>query len=198
MTTHNLIPAQTHGKHVDLFLDKTFAASSAASSAFTKASRRLLHPQRWHALSGKGTAAFDVLDGQLKISEKEVKESDFIRIDIPGPGPGAGNGYDWVKVVLIESAADHLGIKLMPCANPEENGDQPAHFFKEGSSSTLIVALEDRKLTASYHGRNEAPNNETGNVADNIRNTVIAAGALAGLSELQWKSLLKGLLEEKA
>lgn len=32
---------------------------------------------------------------------------------------------------------------------------------------------------------------------DKIRNAVVAAGAILGLSEIQWKSLLKGFLQKE-
>ncbi|PZR22946.1 MAG: hypothetical protein DI535_25085 [Citrobacter freundii] len=171
-----------------------FDDSTAASHAFHQSAQRLLHPQQWKDLSGTGSASFEVIDQQLNLTDREIAEGDYIRIDIPGPGPRSGNGYDWVKVELIESSGDHLGIKVKPCANPEEKQEEPAHFFSEASSSTLMVRLTDITLTASYHGRNETVNNETGNVAENIRNTAIATGALAGLSEVQWTKLIRGLL----
>jgi hypothetical protein len=50
-------------------------------------------------------------------------------------------------------------------------------------------------VTAHYFGRNEEPNTEGLGLTDKIRNVVVAGGALAGMSELQWTALLKGLLD---
>lgn len=188
MSRHPLIPPQTHGKQLTLSQQKMFADPIAASHAFRQSAQRLLHPQFWKELSGGASASFDVIDPQLNLTDREISEGDYIRINIPGPGPLSGNGYDWVKVALIESSGHRLGIQLKPCANPEEKQEEPAHFFSEASSSTLTIDLENTTLTACYYGRNETVNNETGNVVENIRNTLIAAGAKAGLSEFNGKN----------
>jgi len=194
MNKHQLIPPQVRGKEVNISRQKTLTGVAAAHVAFQQSSQRLLHPQKWKELAGGGSS-FEVLDHQLKQVEREVAEGDYLRIDVPGPGPGSGNGFDWVRVELVESSGAHLGIKLRPCANPEEKQEQAAHFFDEASSSTLMIGLENCTLTASYHGRNETPNNKTGHIVENIRNTLVATGAMTGLSELQWDKLLQGLLD---
>ena len=198
MDKDKLIPHNNEGKQVDLDEQKTFADKNAALEGFKQASQRLLHPQQWEELCGSGSASFDVLSENLSVKTEGIVEGDYIRINVPGPGPRSGDGYDWVRVALIESSDDaggHLGVKLVPCANPKEDGGEPSHFFSEDSSSTLTVRLNDLTLSARYHGRNETVNNETGSVVDNIRNTVVATGALAGFSEWQWKRLIRGLVE---
>ena len=50
-------------------------------------------------------------------------------------------------------------------------------------------------VTAHYKGRNESPNTDELALTDKVRNVVVAGGALAGVSELQWRALLKGLLD---
>ena len=40
----------------------------------------------------------------------------------------------------------------------------------------------------------EVPNTATEKGGDNVRNALIASGAIAGLSEAQWTALIKGLL----
>lgn len=91
---------------------------------------------------------------------------------------------------------DHaMGMLLRASDNPHGQVKDTAHFFTETATSSFILTLEGKTVTVSYHGRNESVNDETHSVKDNIRNSIIAAGARAGFSEMQWMSLLKGLLE---
>lgn len=200
MDNDRLIPSQQKGKQLDLQEKKAFSDHSSALAAYEKVLNNLLRPQLWQQLCGKGSAAFEVIGKEhLKPTDDTISEGDYIRINIPGPGPGSGDGFDWVKVSLIKEEkhanAKRAGIKLVPCANPLNENDTPSHFFTDESSSTLTVELSDTTVQTFYHGRNEEPNNETGKVTENIRNTLVAAGALAGLSEIQWRKLLKGLLQ---
>lgn len=201
MEKNDLIPVNDRGKQLNLQASTTLRTKEAAAARFKLAAARLLRPQRWQQLCGAASASFEVMGKKLKPLMRRVEEDDYIRINIPGPGPGLGDGYDWVRVSLIESSgvSDHrqLGLKLAAIPNPHSAEPSSAHFFKSGSSSTLIVHLDNMKVMATYHGRNEVVNNETGNVPDNIRNTIIAAGAMAGLSELQWSRLIHALIEEE-
>jgi hypothetical protein len=87
-------------------------------------------------------------------------------------------------------------MRLRPCPAPGKENNDTAHFFHDGATSSFIITRKDNVVTASYHGRNELPNVNTESAADNVRNGVVASGALLALSELQWAALLKGLLKE--
>jgi hypothetical protein len=50
-------------------------------------------------------------------------------------------------------------------------------------------------VTAEEHGRNEVPNTDTSSTIDNIRNTLVGWSARIGLSYPQWKSLVKGIID---
>ena len=85
-------------------------------------------------------------------------------------------------------------MKLRASGKPGEEGESAAHFFKEDATSSFVIHRKGNKVTASYHGRNEVPNTDTDKTIDNIRNSMVAMGALAGLSELQWSRIIKGFL----
>ena len=61
----------------------------------------------------------------------------------------------------------------------------------------LLLFTESNTVFSSYHGRNEVPNTDTEKLKDNIRNTIVGAGAMAGISELQWSRLTKSFLEKE-
>ncbi|HTN45651.1 MAG TPA: hypothetical protein VL098_04835 [Flavipsychrobacter sp.] len=197
-----LIPENEQGKQNDIVFSRTLPTREAAIQCFKRACKRVINPQIWHELTG-------MLSPEVKLYTEagEVHRlaavKDFFRLDIPGPGTLLGGGYDWVQVAAIEDQeaedADEaiFAMKLHPAADPQSDSSDAAHFFNAAASSTFVVHRLGNTVTASYHGRNELPNNKTRNTIDNLRNTVVAAGAAIGLSELQWKALIKNFLQEE-
>ena len=70
-------------------------------------------------------------------------------------------------------------------------------FFKEDATSTFIVERDGNNLRAAVHGRNELPNTKADKPLDKARNAIVGLGAMLGLSNPQWKSLVKGILDFK-
>ena len=144
-----------------------------------------------------------LVDEQGFILHRLIEQGDYLRIDIPGPGPTAGGGSDWVTVERIEDHSElaanveSFGLNLRPSAVPGNATGTVAHFFRQEATSTFIAERLDREVRISYYGRNELPNKETGSLIDNIRNSIVALGAAAALSELQWSALCKGILSEE-
>lgn len=89
-------------------------------------------------------------------------------------------------------------MALKPVPSPLGDADKPAHFFDRSASSTFIIRRTENLVVASYHGRNEQPNTDTGSVVDNIRNGAVAVAAMAGLSEVQWSALIDAFVSGKA
>ncbi|HUR67584.1 MAG TPA: hypothetical protein VMZ03_14620 [Chitinophagaceae bacterium] len=196
-----LVPPGTKGKSVDL--EQTFTATmlDEAKAVYEKAVKRLQQPSSWHKLTGDPGAVFTVKDPSTMAEKKSAAINDLIKIDLPAPGSPAGDGHDWVKVEKIsrdfdEQADESFGLLAKVTENPEDPEKGIAHFFAEGASSTFIIKRKGSTVTASYHGRNETPNTENPGLADKVRNTIVALGALAGISELQWKALLKGFIDK--
>jgi hypothetical protein len=192
----NLIPAQEKGKSLDLQEEVISEEVGAAKEIFQRAVERLSHPTSWHETAGTLSASFSI-DG--KNPGEAVQQGDHLRIAIPGPGLSEGDGEDWVRVEAIQKNFDSqydesFGILVMVCPNPHTKGDAVAHLFAEGASSTFLITRKGKTVTAQYKGRNELPNTEDLTVTDKVRNLVVAGGALAGISDLQWSALLKGLL----
>lgn len=129
---------------------------------------------------------------------RQVQEGDYFLINIPGRGLLSGGGYDCVQVVKIteskKSGKDETGITVKPVSNPKNSDPDTAHFFTDDASSTFIVRREGNTIYAEVHGRNERANTNSENIIDKARNLIVATGAMLGLSEVQWKSLTKVLL----
>lgn len=130
-----------------------------------------------------------------------MQAGDYLRIDIPGPGPAGGEGNDWVRVEKIDTDFDEhsnesFGLLLFVCGNPHTAGDAVAHFFGEGASSSFLIIRDGKSVIAKYKGRNETANTKQVPVNDKIRNLLVAGAAMAGVSQLQWSALLKGLISK--
>lgn len=202
MTTTDkyIIPENHTGKAVDIEHTRTEENVEKAVSEFSAIKSALLQPHKWQSIAGKATASFEI-DSPLG-KGGAIKEGDFIKVKIPGPGSPAGEGYDWVRAEkvlqnVVEGADESVVIQLRACSDPHTKGQDIAHFFSDEATSTFILKRIDQKIVASYHGRNERPNTDTEKIADTLRNAVVAAGAMVGLSELQWDALIKGLLNDQ-
>jgi hypothetical protein len=191
-----LVPLQEKGKSLDLAEKVIAADEDSAKKLFQDAVYLLCRPVLWHDTVGALSASFSV-DG--KQQEQVIEPGDHIRIKIPGPGLSEGDGKDWVRVDAVDKNLDEqfdesFGVLLIVCPNPHTTGDAIAHFFGEGASSSFLLTRKDNTVTGHYKGRNESPNTEELTLTDKIRNIIVAGGALGGISELQWRAFLKGLL----
>jgi hypothetical protein len=201
---HNeLIPPEIKGKNINLESTVELASAEEAQYSFQRARNRMLNPDIWHRMAGRGSAEFVLTNRNAEEEHRLARKGDLLKIDIPGPGPSAGDGYDWVTVESIEEInnpgndEESCGMKLKATSPPAGFANETAHFFDEGASSSFIVHRKGNKVTASYHGRNEVPNTAASNVKDKVRNVLVSIGAMAGISELQWKALIKGFLEKE-
>lgn len=199
-----MIPPETKGKNVNLEQSMDAGTKEAATAAYQKACERMLNPAVWHKLCGPASAKFVLTTDTGDETRGAAKKGDYFKIDIPGPGSSEGDGYDWVTVEFIEEInnpghdEDLYGMKLRASSNPSKEGAETAHFFTDEATSSFIIHRKGIKVTASYHGRNEVPNISTGKATDNVRNSLVALGAFAQLSEVQWTALIKGFLENEA
>jgi hypothetical protein len=189
------IPGNWQGKATNLQHSKTAANENVATEIFHTACERLFSPSGWHRLAGVASAGFTHFNSPLEKVTRAVQAGDFLRIDIPGPGPSDGGDYDWVKVEMAETDRRiYCGLLLRACANPFSDALNTAHFFTSDATSSFIIERSALTVTASYHGRNEIANKTQASPKDKLRNSLVAMGAMAGLSELQWTALLKSFI----
>lgn len=167
---------------------------------FLIAKDRLLDINHWQEIADGPGARFTITDAAGHTLNRKVHQGDYIQIDLPAPGTNAGDGYDWVHAESIvyddypDENSESIKLQLRPAQAPGNDSHDTAHFFSPASTSTFIIERHGKLLVAYYYGRNEVPNNDTGNTLDNARNTLVALGALAGLSDVQWNNLIKGFL----
>jgi hypothetical protein len=194
----SIVPEQTEGTRKDIEHTVTAVDDNDARRIFLIARNRLVDVNHWHEISTPGH--FQLTDKSGKEVDRTAEKEDYFKIDVKAPGPIEGSGYDWVFIESIDDHSDpegheeHMAMRVRPSSNPAEASDNTAHFFTEAATSSFIVRREGRVITASVFGRNEIPNTVTSNLLDKVRNAVVAVSAIAGLSNVQWKSLVKGFI----
>lgn len=199
MNEEQIIPTQEGGMQKDFEYSTDCKTLAAAKGLFDEARHRLLSINNWHTYGGKLSADFTLSDFKGTALERPASVGDYIKIDIPGP-PLPHKKYDWVHVTAIRYDAEENGelisMQLNPTTDPALPMEDTAHFFKEEASSTFILKREERTVTISYHGRNEKANTSTDSVQENIRNFLVGISAMLGFSNLQWQSLIKGIIAQ--
>ena len=87
-------------------------------------------------------------------------------------------------------------MRVRPAPNPHKNaGDkEAAHFFKDEATSNFLIERKGTMVSAAVYGRNEKLNLTTEKLSDKVRNAVVGTTAVMGLSIIQWKKLVKGLI----
>lgn len=130
--------------------------------------------------------------------QRGAQKKDYIRIDIPAPGTQTGEGYDWVIVENIgtDTVNDEqaFAMRVRPVSSPVNNESSVAHFFEPDATSTFKVVKRNLTISAGVYGRNEIPNTKNTSIVDAIRNTIVATGAAAGGSRIQWQVLVNAWL----
>lgn len=198
---NSFVPENIEGKQNDITASRSFETISEAKRSFDRACKRLLNPSIWHDLAGDFSAVFMLVNAEGRELHRLAEVGDYFKVDIPGPSTKAGEDYDWVQVEAIENHCEedisepYLALRIRPSSNPQKQQAGTAHFFDASSSSSFIISINGDKVTASYHGRNEMINTDTENFSDKVRNTIVATGAFAGLSEMQWTALIKAFLQ---
>jgi hypothetical protein len=195
-----LLPPQESGSESNTEHKAQLRNEAEARALFEQAKQRLLNVNEWEKYAGRGSASFQLTDATGKEVQRPAQQHDHFKIDIPGPGTVTGDGYDWAQIEYMEESrernADYLLMRVRPATNPNGGGNDVAHFFNDAATSNFMVRREGNTITAAVYGRNELPNMNAEKGIDKARNTMVALSAMAGVSQIQWKSLVKGLLAE--
>jgi len=200
-TPRPLAPAQHTGFEKNVVSTIRFADAAAARAFYPVARQRLLDVNRWrdHCEGPSGTFTLRNATGQRV--DRPARPGDFFQIDVPGPGPAAGDGYDWVRVEALDEADDaelqRTALRVRPAPSPLNESPDVAHFLADSATSTFFVEQRGTTVTAGVLGRNERPNTEAENLGDKLRNAAVTIGAKAGFADVQWQSLVAGLVRKE-
>ena len=194
----NSIPQQSTGNSRDNEAHIQFSSENKARSLYQEARSRLLDVNNWKNFSGFFSADFALMDGSGTKLEREPRSGDYFRIKLPSPAPA--DEFDWVRIETVDEVEtdemQYTSIRVRPSEDPVKADAHIDHFFSDKATSNFMVMRKGTLVTAEVHGRNEQANVEnSGNVSSGLRNIAVAAGALLGFSDFQWKKLVNGLLD---
>ncbi|MDB5192018.1 MAG: hypothetical protein JWQ96_1581 [Segetibacter sp.] len=198
------VPEQNQGAKKDIEASENLSTIEEARKLYNEARSRLLNVNEWGTICGGASATFKLIDKEGNEVNREAQVSDYFKIDLPGPGTKAGEGFDWVQVESIEETGagptsdESITMRVRPSQDPVNNKDNSiAHFLTDEATSNFVVLRKDTTVTAAVLGRNETPNTKAETILDKARNAMVALGAIAGVANLQWNSLVKGVLGKK-
>lgn len=187
------IPEQTHGSFHDSESRKLFDDSESTKLAFEELKKRFLNINDWKNYCKKKSADFKLFDSSGNHINDSPKVNNLIRIRIPGPGNPESNGYDWVKITKITDKdlavgeEESLTMICEPTTIPGQDSNRHiAHFYSKDSTSNFRITRGSKFIKIGIYGRNETPNMET-KFTGKIRNLLIGAGGMFGMSKTQWK-----------
>ncbi|WP_298715264.1 hypothetical protein [Chitinophaga sp.] len=195
-----VVPDQVAGNKTNDCQIVTLPTKEDAEQLFRESLDRLLEVNKWKETSEKPLAAFQLSDAAGRPVQRKAAPGDYIRIRLPGPGNPSGEGFDWVVIeaiteqMNIRSDALTVTMRVRPAPQPEKPRRQVSHFFRRYATSSFMVMLQGRTVSACVFGRNEVPNTEAKGILTKLRNLVVAATAMLGFSHFQWKSLVKGIV----
>jgi hypothetical protein len=198
-----LLPPQIRGEATQTAAEVLTEREEDARYVFERASERLLDVNQWTDMCGSLAAGFQLTDDMGKDLQGHAAVNDFIRIDIPGPGPREGRGYDWVQIEKVEQAVSTetdglFFIQVRPSpAPPVQAGALPAHFLEDSATSTFVLERSGLRVTMTVFGRNEVPNSRLPENPDKLRNKIVGSLGAIGLSKVQWKALVQGILDKE-
>jgi len=194
-----ITPPQREGVEKNFEHTVAFGHLEAAKERYRVAKGRLLDIHRWEEIARPGSSRFSLTDANGYDVSRHPQVGDHIKIDLPTPG----HQFDWVRIVSIEEEdsedqmTQSIGIKVHPAPNPLTKEKHVSHFFSSRSSSSFIVQREGVNVIAKIEGRNEQPNSQSNSWWQKVKNWVIALFAMAGVANIQWQNLVRGLLKEK-
>lgn len=191
---HYLVPTQREGSEKDITHSITARSAEDAEDWFVDAKERLMAVNNWQKWSAMTSAGFRLTDSHGSVVNRRARKGDHIRIDLPGQVTGLESGFEWVTIEAIEYddypdiSAETFAIRLGPSGNPVNHGDTDLHNFPAGdATSTFVIERRGKRLSATYHGRNE--------VEDTDGHVRVASIAWLGLSDTQCAALVKGFVE---
>ena len=145
-----MVPDHIHGAEKNIEHTIVTGTTEDAEDGFVDAKERLLDVNNWSNYSGAGIG-FVLTDAHDKPLNRKAHKGDLIKIETPVSAP---------EVVAIEAieyddypddGRETFAIRLKPGTNnPGTNVDQ------HNATATIVIERRNKRLNASYHGRNEA------------------------------------------
>ena len=167
--SHYLIPNNTNGFENNIEWSVLRTSTEDAEDCFVGAKERLLDVNNWSKYSGSGVALL-LMDARNKPLNRKAHKGDHVQITT-----ASVNHLVLVEAIEYDDYPDvdreTFAVRLKSASDPKTGEDIPDNY----ATATIVIDRLHKRLTASYHCRNEAC-------------------AWLGISDEQWGNLMKGLL----
>lgn len=195
------VPEQRIGRCTDTYSSIKIEERNTSDAVYASIKNRLLHVNNWSLYAHLTNTDFILLDKNGNNSDGWATEGSFIKIRFSKLQKIFFAPYDFVHIAQLvnepKMVGDALVMQLRPAHNPKKKGNEIDHFFTSEASNTFILYRDATKIYLSLHGRNEKINLNVAHLAKKMRNITLATFGILGISNLQWKSLAEGLLNDK-
>ena len=197
----NHVPEQKEGAESDAMSTIDFDSEDQAIEHFKTVTKRFLDINSWELIAGKEKAEFSLrkANGELSLDKPEV--GDYVRIKLPLLHNVNDDGYDWVKVEVLEhekkEGLEQFYLRLRPSANPKDASTQTEHFLAPTATSNFFITRTGKSIKAEVMARNETPNSEGKDILEKVRNKIVALGGMIVGSKIQWEGLTNGLIHHE-
>lgn len=195
-------PNTSNDARLKSYHERVLPSIQDAEDCFQQLKLRLYNINEWKNYFQSPVPEFVLLDKNANLKKEIPEAGDYVKIDLPGPGSVAGEGFDWVVIDRVyeennpSEDSRELHIRVRPSTNPENTGEETAHFYTEGSTSEFCGGRSGNVVYGWVMARGEEPNvKEATGWMDKLRNMVVGITARAGMSEIQWEQFIQSMLE---
>jgi len=162
-----------------------------AEDWFVDAKERLLDVSNWRKYSSLNPE-FRLTDSHGRAVSRKAHRGDHIRIDLPDGKLAGVPGFEWAKIEAIEYddypdlVMETLALRIRNCEIPLPHS-QDEYLWNAAVTGTFVIERRMRKITATYHGRNQYG-------GDDLMTGEMDHTEWLGLAANEWEKLLKGLV----
>ncbi len=192
---HYLIPEHLKGLQKDLAYTVTLESGEDADDWFVESMDRLLKINDWNKLSTSISLLFSLTDHHGKNVSRRAHRGDYIKIT---PKGNTHNEAHWIHVEAIEyddypdTDRETIAIHLQPSIGPFQKNGHSNNLNDIESSGTFVIERQAKRLSASYHSRNDISDT---NATDNNHEILASIISWFSVTDPQWEDLLKDTLE---
>lgn len=194
---HPLVPENEKGNKKDLSFEISTSTTVEAEDWFIEAKVKLLDIGGWNEWSKDLKVNFSLTNATGNIIRRPARKANYIRLEMPDQAP---NNYDWEYIEAIEyddypdEERETIAMRVRTSVSPVAFQKGITYTFNDDATTTFVIERIGTKITAHYHRRNEIPDTNK-DIIDSVKNISISVGAWSSVTDTEWKSLLKGILE---
>jgi hypothetical protein len=192
---HYLVPQHLVGMQKDLSYVITLESGEDADDWFVESMERLLKLNDWNRRASDIDLLFNLTDHHGKNVNRRAHAGDYIKLHASHSDDFTADEVHWMKIAAIEyddypdDDKETIAMHIIPSAGPNHN-----NYYRPDTtdtSSTFVVERCGKRITGSYHSRNEIAETD----GDNSHDILSAIVSWYSITDKHWDTLLKAMIE---